>query len=82
MLVPETLGDPLGAAPLPRPIPGVPAEANLTGVSFAVANATGLIARVLEGAPEIRTAAGVRERLARLAVPNGTGLTGNRGGPI
>ncbi len=82
MVVPETLGTPLGASPFPRPIPGVPAEANLAGVSFAVANATGLIARVLEGAPDIRTAAEVRERLARLAVPEGMGLEGNRGGPI
>lgn len=82
MVVPEALGTPLGASPLPRPIPGVPAEANLAGVSFAVANVTGLIARVLEGAPEIRSAAGVRERLARLAVQRGTGLEGDRGGPI
>ncbi|MBH1991616.1 MAG: S8 family serine peptidase [Sphingomonadaceae bacterium] len=29
----------------PRPIPGVPQQRNLYGVSFAVANATGLIAR-------------------------------------
>jgi hypothetical protein len=29
----------------PRPIPGVPPERNLKGVSFAVANVTGLIAR-------------------------------------
>jgi subtilisin family serine protease len=40
------------ASPLPRPIEGVPVERNLTGVSFAVANATGIVARVLEaGAP-------------------------------
>jgi subtilisin family serine protease len=31
----------------PRPIPGVPPERNLRGISFAVANATGLLARVL-----------------------------------
>lgn len=41
------------ASGYPRPIPGVPAERNLKGVSFAVANTTGLIARVLEGRPEI-----------------------------
>lgn len=82
VVVPETLGAALGASPYPRPIPGVPTEANLAGVSFAVANATGLIARVLEGAPDIRTAAQVRERLARLAVPAGMGREGNRGGPI
>jgi subtilisin family serine protease len=32
----------------PRPIPGVPVERNLQGVSFAVANATGLLALLLE----------------------------------
>jgi hypothetical protein len=30
---------------LPRPIPGVPVERNLSGLSFAVANATGFLAR-------------------------------------
>lgn len=38
------------ASPFPRPIPGVPRERNLTGVSFAVANATGFLARALENA--------------------------------
>jgi hypothetical protein len=32
------------ASPYPRPIPGVPPERNLSGVSFAVANVTGLAA--------------------------------------
>ena len=36
------------AAPYPRPIPGVPRERNLSGISFAVANVTGMLARVLE----------------------------------
>ena len=36
------------AAPWPRPIPGVPPERNLNGVSFAIANCTGLLARSLE----------------------------------
>ena len=31
--------------PYPRPIPGVPVAHNLRGVSFAVANMTGLVAR-------------------------------------
>lgn len=35
----------------PRPIPGVPPERNLQGISFAVANASGLLARLLEGTP-------------------------------
>jgi len=39
------------ASGFPRPIPGVPAERNLKGISFAVANVTGLLARDLgEGA--------------------------------
>lgn len=37
------------ASGYPRPIPGVPPERNLKGTSFSVANATGLLARVLEG---------------------------------
>jgi len=36
------------ASPHPRPIPGVPVAANLQGVSFAVANMTGFVARALE----------------------------------
>lgn len=47
-IVPGTLGAGLEASPYPRPIPGVPVERNLSGVSFAVANATGLIALTLE----------------------------------
>jgi subtilisin family serine protease len=38
------------ASPFPRPIPGVPRERNLAGVSFAVANVTGFLARAIEGA--------------------------------
>ena len=37
------------ASAYPRPIPGVPPERNLRGLSFAVANATGFLALVLEG---------------------------------
>jgi hypothetical protein len=36
------------ASPYPRPIPGVPVARNLQGVSFAVANMTGLVARGLK----------------------------------
>jgi subtilisin family serine protease len=35
----------LAASGYPRPIPGVPPDKNLKGLSFAVANATGLVAR-------------------------------------
>jgi hypothetical protein len=44
-------GDVFLASPYPRPIPGVPPERNLHGVSFAVANMTGLVARILETCP-------------------------------
>lgn len=37
----------IAASGLPRPIPGVPPERNLKGLSFAVANATGLLAALL-----------------------------------
>lgn len=36
------------ASPFPRPIPNVPRERNLSGVSFAVANVTGFLARATE----------------------------------
>ena len=39
----------VAASGYPRPIPGVPVEHNLKGLSFAVANATGLLARLLTG---------------------------------
>jgi len=38
----------LATSPYPRDIPGVPRERNLSGISFAVANATGFVARALE----------------------------------
>jgi len=41
------------AAPYPRSIPGVPKERNLSGVSFAVANVSGFLARLLEGRPDL-----------------------------
>ena len=43
------------ASGFPRPIPGVPSENNLKGVSFAAANVTGILACLLEGRPEIRS---------------------------
>jgi Subtilase family len=41
----------LVTSPYPRDIPGVPRERNLNGVSFAVANASGFVARALEMSP-------------------------------
>ena len=37
----------------PRDLPGLPRERNLHGISFAVANMTGFVARACEGAPAI-----------------------------
>lgn len=53
------------ASPHPRPMPGVPPERNLQGVSFAVANMTGFVARACEGLAE-RSYEAVRARLAAL----------------
>ena len=41
----------LRASPYPRPVPGVPPARESEGLSFAVANMTGFVARVLESAP-------------------------------
>lgn len=62
----HALADGFLASGQPRPIPGVEPRRNLYGISFAVANLTGLAARALptigaEGAPRI---AALRERLA------------------
>ena len=45
----EVRGGVVAASPYPRPIPGVPVERNLNGISFAVANVTGMLARGVEG---------------------------------
>ena len=44
----ESAGPVLCASGYPRPIPGVPSRRNLFGISFAVANMTGLSARACE----------------------------------
>lgn len=62
------------ASGYPRPIPGVSPERNLKGISFAVANVTGILARVLEATPpETGSAAeelvaSLLDRLVELAV--------------
>lgn len=43
------------AAGYPRPVPGIAPERNLHGVSFAAANVTGLLARLLEAETEVRS---------------------------
>jgi subtilisin family serine protease len=60
-----------GASPYPRPIDGVPAERNLSGISFAVANVTGFLARLLSRDTNIRDTRAVARELAKK--PNGAG---------
>ena len=47
------------ASGFPRPIPGVPPERNLQGISFAVANVTGFLARLLESHPHLSAPADI-----------------------
>jgi Subtilase family len=56
----------LRASGFPRPIPGVPPNRNVHGPSFAVANATGLIALAIEG-ERVSSRAGLMDCLRRLA---------------
>lgn len=51
------------ASGFPRPIPGVPVERNLSGISFAVANVTGFLARLLGTDPGLRDVDAVARRL-------------------
>ena len=44
------------ASGYPRPIPGIPIFRNLNGISFAVANTTGVLAALLVDRPDVRTA--------------------------
>jgi hypothetical protein len=48
----------LRASGFPRPIPGLPPERNLRGLSFAVANATGLLALAMQAARRPRNEKG------------------------
>lgn len=49
------------ASPYPRPIPNVPRERNVSGISFAVANVSGFLARALESAGQLSTDDVLRE---------------------
>jgi hypothetical protein len=55
------------ASGYPRSLPGMPRERNLNGISFAVANMTGFVARACEGA-EQRSWDGIRQTLLMEAV--------------
>jgi len=56
------------ASGFPRPIPGVSPARNLGGISFAVANVTGVLARLLEAEPEVGSVGQVFEQARRYAV--------------
>jgi hypothetical protein len=60
-------GEVFHASSYPRPMPGVPPEKNLNGVSFAVANMTGFVARACEDLAD-RTYESVCEKLRSLRV--------------
>ena len=51
-------GTTLQASPFARPIPGIPPERNLNGISFAVANVSGVLAGILAERPDVRSASG------------------------
>lgn len=52
-----------GASAYPRPIEGVPVERNLSGISFAVANVTGFLARLLSRDVIIRDTSAIARQL-------------------
>jgi subtilisin family serine protease len=54
----------------PRPIPGVPVERNLSGISFAVANVTGFLARLLEADATLRDVTGIARSLTAATAPH------------
>ena len=57
----------VGASAYPRPIDGVAVERNLSGISFAVANATGFLARLLSRDMTVRDTHAIARAL--VAVP-------------
>jgi subtilisin family serine protease len=89
-IVPEGSRILLAASGYARPIPGVDPERNLKGISFAVANVTGFVARALEACPnasseqvvEVLTAratecSGVPSRILDRDRPAGVGHRGS-----
>ena len=54
----------------PRPVPGVPVERNLSGISFAVANVSGFLARVLEVDDSLRDVAHIDRALRGYGGPS------------
>ncbi len=61
------------ASPYPRPIPGVPKERNLQGISFAVANASGILASLVADRPDVKTAEAAFALIEELGSPECSG---------
>jgi hypothetical protein len=59
----------VSASGYPRPIPGIPTSRNLNGISFAVANTTGVLAALLIDRPNVRTAEAALDLLSEEAPP-------------
>ena len=59
----------VSASGYPRPIPGIPTSRNLSGISFAVANSTGVLAALLIDRPDVRTAEAALDLLSKEAPP-------------
>jgi hypothetical protein len=59
----------VSASGYPRPIPGIPTSRNLNGISFAVANTTGVLAALLIDRPDVRTAEAALDLLSKEAPP-------------
>jgi len=53
----------VGASGYPRPIPGIPVERNLSGISFAVANVSAFLARFLQANPAVRSIQDIAQAL-------------------
>ena len=69
-----------GASGYPRPIDGVPVERNLSGISFAVANVTGFLARLLSRDASIRDTRAVA-RFLMSSMAAGMGAAEREQGP-
>ena len=61
----DATGAAFRASGFPRPIPGVPPEKNVKGLSFAVANVTGIVAKILAADPTGDAVGSVKQAFER-----------------
>ena len=59
----------VSASGYPRPIPGIPTSRNVNGISFAVANTTGVLAALLTDRPDVQTAEAALDLLSEGGSP-------------